>query len=204
MQPAALSTGSDMELWSRFKEGNESAFKDLFYRYSDAMLQYGLSIVQDRDFVKDCMQDFFVDLWQQRECVSAAYSVKFYLLISIRRRILKSRKSVKKQALVRQLLSNEDAADSSIMDEYFNREEISARKELIQREVNLLPARQREALYLRYFACLDYPQIQEIMNLNYQVVRNMIFRAIKTLRARLSRLKPAINLFLAFAIYLSH
>ena len=40
----------------------------------------------------------------------------------------------------------------------------------------------KEVLYLKYFADMDYAQIGEIMDLNYQSARNLSHRALEALR----------------------
>jgi RNA polymerase sigma factor (sigma-70 family) len=49
--------------------------------------------------------------------------------------------------------------------------------------LNELPARQKEAIYLRYYEDMEYKQIAEIMNVNYQSVLNLIQKALNKLRA---------------------
>ena len=48
--------------------------------------------------------------------------------------------------------------------------------------LNRLSKRQREALYLRFFDGFSYERIAEVMSLNTQSIRNLIFNALKVLR----------------------
>ncbi|MEM8901964.1 MAG: sigma-70 family RNA polymerase sigma factor, partial [Bacteroidota bacterium] len=45
-----------------------------------------------------------------------------------------------------------------------------------------LSDRQKEAIFLKYYQDMDYEEIGEAMNINYQSVRNLVFRAVKSLR----------------------
>ncbi|RZK52474.1 MAG: sigma-70 family RNA polymerase sigma factor [Hymenobacter sp.] len=54
--------------------------------------------------------------------------------------------------------------------------------------LNQLSKRQREALYLRFFDDFSYERIAEVMALNIQSVRNLIFRALQVLRQVLASL----------------
>ncbi|MDG1872019.1 MAG: sigma-70 region 4 domain-containing protein [Flavobacterium sp.] len=65
--------------------------------------------------------------------------------------------------------------------------------------MNLLPSRQKEALYLRYNQGLSVEQIAELMDVNYQSANNLLHRAVLNLRkdwnvslALLLALSPAI------------
>jgi RNA polymerase sigma-70 factor (ECF subfamily) len=56
---------------------------------------------------------------------------------------------------------------------------------LLLTEIEQLPTRQQEVLYLKYFEGMDYEEISQIMSVNYQVVRNYAYRGLSRLRKRL-------------------
>ncbi len=49
-----------------------------------------------------------------------------------------------------------------------------------------LSNRQREIIYLKYYQNLSYEEVSEIMNINYQVARNLLYQAIKSLKSLLA------------------
>ena len=55
-------------------------------------------------------------------------------------------------------------------------------KTSIQSSLAELSPRQREILYLKYYNNLDYIQISEVLEINYQSVINHVYKAIKKLR----------------------
>lgn len=52
------------QIWLSFKQGNEDAFTELMELYYPSMLNYGLRFQNDRELVKDCIQDLFLELWK--------------------------------------------------------------------------------------------------------------------------------------------
>ena len=52
----------------------------------------------------------------------------------------------------------------------------------ITQALNQLSKRQKEAIYLKFYTEMDYQQIAEIMQLNYQSVRNLVHASLKKLR----------------------
>jgi RNA polymerase sigma factor (sigma-70 family) len=56
------------------------------------------------------------------------------------------------------------------------------RTKKILEAVNQLPARQKEIIYLRIYKGLSYEEISQVMQLNYQVVRNLLSQALKSFR----------------------
>ena len=199
--PTICPVTDDQHQWLCFRAGDERAFAGLFDRYCDVLLRYGLTIVPDRDFVKDCIQDLFADLWRRRASLSEAQSVRCYLLVSLRRLLVRQKNAIRRQHDLRRQwqIELETAAPHSPERTLADTEQADHSRNLLMRELNALPARQREALFLRFYEELDYEQITEIMDLNYQVVRNMVHRAVKTLRQRLVASKEAL---VAFAVAL--
>ncbi len=175
-------------LWKRFKEGDQEAFSQLYKLFNNALFKYGMTLVRDRERVKDGLQELFVELWNRRANLSDVQSVRFYLLISLRRLLFK------KQASAPNLfgLDNLDdetgsfAAERSPESDYIQRQTDMLRNDQVWREIENLPRRQKEAIYLRYYQGLSYEEVTAIMAVEYQVVRNLIYKAIKNLRTKLA------------------
>jgi RNA polymerase sigma factor (sigma-70 family) len=62
-------------------------------------------------------------------------------------------------------------------------DETTAKKvEQLNKSINQLSDRQKEAIYLRYHQGLTVDQVAEVLNLNYQSTKNLLHRAIHQLR----------------------
>ena len=72
-----------------------------------------------------------------------------------------------------------------------NKETESFRTKNISKLLNKLPKRQKEAIYLKYYSGLKATEIAEIMDINYQSVVNILYKALKNLKEEVSIL----NLF---------
>lgn len=173
---------SDQTLWKRLKTGDEWAFSALFEQYYRTLINYGNSLLPHSERVKDCVQDVFIDVWLYRHSLSEAIVVKAYLLSSVRKRIarLYERDTIFRQTTSLELV--EFQLDFSIEDQLIANEEIAAKVTQLNRLINALPARQKEALYLRYHQGLTIEQISEMLDINYQSVTNLLHRAIQHLR----------------------
>ena len=55
-------------------------------------------------------------------------------------------------------------------------------KEVLLAALDELSPRQREIIYLRFYQNLSYEEIADIMDLNYQTSRNLLYKAIRSLR----------------------
>jgi RNA polymerase sigma factor (sigma-70 family) len=175
---------SDASLWAQFKEGDAEAFRLMYERYNNILFKYGLSVINDREIVKDAMQDLFVELWKKRGNLSIANSVKFYLLISLRRLLIQKSKDEQKRNGNLKLFNWQIFEDKSpaIIEKMIHAENQHAQALVLNEGLKSLPSRQREVIFLRFYQDLDYKDVGIIMNLSYQVVRNTIHKAVKSLR----------------------
>ena len=176
-----LSPTDDL-LWTRLKRGDEVAFSLLFERYNATLVNYGRSLSGTPERVPDCVQDVFVDIWLYRNSLTEVASVKAYLLSCVRKRIARLHE---RDHIFRQTASVEEIdflMDFTVEDQLIADEETAAKVVQLNQLINKLPARQKEAIYLRYYQGLSVEQIAEMMTINYQSVVNLLHRAIQHLR----------------------
>lgn len=172
-------------LWEAFRSGEEQAFSRLFFDHYQTLFHYGCRISPNPPFVKDILQDFFLDLFESRARLAPhIHNLKAYLITSFRRRLLAALKKERKA-------NPEPAADVSeenypfelSMEKVIIREENrSMNKRLIAQLLSELPPRQREIIYLKYYLDLSLPEISETLSISYQVVANHLYRALKKLQ----------------------
>ena len=164
--------------WRRLLAGDQEALAFFYEKYVDFLLKYGMSVTYNRDVVQDAVQELFINVWNRRQNLTVPDSVKYYLMVSLRRIILKD--------VINSRLSTDSFSDESLSYLYHenmytdeNEEDIHRK---LQEAVRSLPTRQQEVIFLRFFEKLSYEEITTITGLEYQILRNTIYRAIKTLR----------------------
>ena len=74
-------------------------------------------------------------------------------------------------------------APTDVEDDYMEEEQRQNEFSLVKRLLDQLSPRQREALTLYYIEEKKYEDICEIMNMNYQSVRNLMYRGLTKLRS---------------------
>jgi RNA polymerase sigma-70 factor (ECF subfamily) len=193
----------DAILWREMKEGNEFAFREIFELFSNPLFKYGWTIVKDRELVKDCVQELFISLWTSRQSIGTARSVKYYLFYSLRRLILKkanrSRRFLSLASFKQEKYIIEGQEQAIMLWERKNKQQW-----ILSKEIEKLPPRQKEVICLKFYQQLKNEEIEAIMNLNNQVVRNTLYKALKGLRQQMGKWQSIINAlsFLVFHIYL--
>ena len=176
-------TFDDITLWDNLKEGDEKSFSMLFERYYGDLVSYGNSLSPFAEKVQDCVQDVFTDIWVYRNTLQHSVVVKAYLLSSVRKRIARLHE---RDHIFRKATSTDSIAfllefsveHDLIDDDYATKEKVTHLNKLL----NDLPVRQKEALYLRYHQGLTVEQIAEMLDVNYQSASNLLHRGLLTLR----------------------
>ncbi len=173
---------NDSTLWSNLKAGDEKAFSLLFKKYYGNLVQYGNSLSPFTEKVQDCVQDVFTDIWVYRESLNDAVIVKAYLLSCVRKRIARLQE---RDHIFRQATSTDSIKflfEFSIEHQLILDEATASKVSQLNKLLNDLPARQKEALYLRYHQGLTVEQIAAILHVNYQSANNLLHRALLNLR----------------------
>jgi RNA polymerase sigma factor, sigma-70 family len=180
---ADLNNKSDERLlWSRFLNGDEQVLSLIYLQYSNSLFDYGCRFTKDGDLVKDCIQEVFCNLLRTRKNLSETDNIRFYLLKSLKRKILREiqRSGKKVTSINDQEYSFELLLRDNVDDQLTELDEV--KQQALANALESLTDRQKEAIYLRFNKGLEYEEISSILNLNYQSARALIHRAIERLR----------------------
>jgi RNA polymerase sigma factor (sigma-70 family) len=169
-------------VWSHFRSGDERALATIFNDHYDSLYYYGRKLVQDEDLVKDCVQNLFVKIWTTRHKLMAVKNVRPYLLKSLRRHIGDQMLVQNRNKTLEEQFHREFPIAFSHEDFLIGMQTSRERSEALARSLNNLPARQREAILLKFYEGLDYLKIAEVMELNVQSVRNLIHQSLKCIK----------------------
>lgn len=172
---------SESVVWSKFKAGDRESFARIYQSYIGELLSYGYRVTSNRQLIKDSIQDVFLDLWQQRENLSDAASIKFYLFRALRNRILRNLSVQKDNA------STGASLEDLLFDLPFEQAWVDSemQQEQVQRlrhAIDQLPKRQQEVIQLRFNQNFSLEEIAELMQISNQSVRNLLHRSITELR----------------------
>lgn len=173
---------TDGKLWDAFRSGDKSALRTIYEEHFDALMDYGCRYCQDLNLVEDHLHDLFVYIWKNRERLGSTDSIRAYLLLSLRRSIIKGTKRNSKIKSIGEDESYHFHLESAVEDQIIEDESVVENRALLGQALGALSGRQREAIYLKYYKEMEYSEISEVMGINYQSVRNLIFNGLKALR----------------------
>ncbi|MES2276735.1 MAG: sigma-70 family RNA polymerase sigma factor [Bacteroidota bacterium] len=179
----------DLNTWNLFLSGDKTAFEYLLAKNYRHLIHYGTKFTADKELVKDTIQELFINLWDKRANLSNNVNPQAYLTASMRRALYRKIQSFNRR---------ENYSDMQNCPGYFDIE-LSIEEKLIEQEYGqmishtiaqnlaVLPARQKEVVYLKYFSQFNRDGISEIMGISNQTVSNLLQMALRNLRGRISK-----------------
>lgn len=171
---------TDLELVERAKLGDKNSFSTLVLRHQRGLLRLGLRFVKDLDSAEDIVQEAFIKAYEKLNTFEGRSSFKSWLyqiaLNTARNRLRESR---------RPTVDVDDAhlAVGAVVETNLVHTAVA---ELLNKEVEKLPFRQRTALVLRVYEDLSFHEIAEIMECPYDTAK-------ANYRHALLKLKEAFN-----------
>ncbi|WP_200976035.1 RNA polymerase sigma factor [Echinicola sp. 20G] len=173
---------SDAELWSKFKDGDESAFVQIYNAYFEDLCNFGVQYAR-LPVVEDCVQDMFVDLRRKRtKMPDIKHSIRLFLFQALKRRILNVLK--KKRAVLSDDLSQHPFEvipphESLLIINQSQKDKLTR----LDQALSGLNDKQREAVYYFFYKGMSYEEVQKMMGYDHvKSARNMIYKIIKSLK----------------------
>lgn len=162
-------------------DDEESAFKELFYRYQDRVFRYAVKIIHSREVAEEILQDVFVKVWNYRYQIDENKPFNSLLFKIARNTILNALK------LQRTHLQLTDATIENLVvhigeNDLIWKEYVT----ILNQALSTLPGRCREIFEKSRFEGLSYEEIANEMGISKDTVRLQIIKSLKLLRQYLT------------------
>jgi len=186
----------DVDLMQRVRGGDAAAFRELFAKYSEAVVNFAYRFVNSRSRAEEMAQDAFLQIYRARGRYEAKARFSTYLYRVVTNLCLNELRRFEYQGKTEPLegrpLENgeegsRELADTSLpeVEELLAGVETGAR---IKKVLDKLPPNQKSALLLSRVEGLSYQEVAECLEITESAVKSLIFRATKTLREELADL----------------
>jgi len=166
------------------KDGQREGLACLYKLFASDLYRYGLSICGNEHDVDECMHDFFIFLWESRNKFDKVENPKAYLMVSFKRRLIKAiakKKNHDELDFKYESLHREKSQEDYVVD----REEKEEYRLRLAKALKSISARERQVIHLKYFEKYKNEEIADLLEINNQSVRNLLYRAIQNLRKNL-------------------
>ena len=172
--------------WDNFSKRDDNAsFSVIYNHHIDELYAYGVSMGFEKESCKDAIQDVFVKLYMSRKSLSDVENISGYIFRAFKNRLIDMTRT---QRGSNSLENMEDTfkLEVTVLDDIIDSETTAMVKGKVNKLLSHITASQREAVYLRYAVGLPHKQIAEIMNINEESARKLLYRAMKKLREKAS------------------
>lgn len=173
------SNNDDILLLKLIKQGDQIAFKHLFYQYVDSLERFITYYIHDREKSQELILDIFTYIWENRQQFEIKLTLKAYLFQAARNKAFTYIRDKKVPVYIEDLQQVE-------VGENFNSDlEVQELHQLIQEAVCLLPDKCREIFRKSRGENLTNKEIAEQLQISEKTVEGQITIALKKIRAYL-------------------
>ncbi|MEQ9424085.1 MAG: sigma-70 family RNA polymerase sigma factor [Cyclobacteriaceae bacterium] len=174
---------TDAEIWQSLNSGNDDALIFIYTNYVGRLLSFGLQFAP-RELVKDAIQDLFLYLKNKKKSKDGVHRIAPYLYKALYRiiytKLERSRKFMSREDKHDIMQWNINLSNEVMQIQLEHHQEQSKR---LNKSLNELSEKQRQAILLYYFEGFTHQEITDIMGLkNKSSVRKLIYRAIDSLK----------------------
>lgn len=187
-------TLSDDKLYVLLQSGDSMAYTVIYHRYFDALYIHAVNRLKDKDESKDLIQEIFVGLWNNRQVHSISTSLKSYLYVSVRNKVLDF--VAHQQVANKYIDSLQHFMDEGhcITDHLIREKQLS---KIIDEEIAQLPEKMRVIFEMSRKQALSHKEIAEMLGISELTVKKQVANAVKILKNKLG-----VNFFLIFSFFI--
>ncbi len=180
-QPTHKSGSDDVALFSRFLDGDDRAFMELFHRHTPRLFVYCLKIVGDQESANDILQDVWERMARFRSQGKEPPKSPLGLLIRVTRNLCLNYKRDQ-----RPNVSLEEIQEGKEPQVYH--QTMTEMEEAVVVALDHLPDSERELLILHVYSGYSYEEIAEMYGESVGAIRTRAWRT----RVKLGRLIAAL------------
>ena len=178
----------DASIWDTFLAGDDLAYGYIYKQHVQKLFLYGMTLTKDEELVKDCIQDVFIRIYENRTTLGKTTNIRWYLMAALRHTLLNAFRKRNTYHAFLQSMEKDDAVESdTALEGMIGREDELEHAKLMNNLWEALTNRQKELVYYRYVEGLGLDEIAQRLQMDYHSVANTIQRALKKMRKNVSK-----------------
>lgn len=177
-------THSDEALLNALKVDDESAFREIYQRFSGELSDFASRLTDNKEDANDVVQEVFINIWKNRESLHIYTSLRAYLFSSVRYGCLRMLEfSTRRKGLLESLASF--LTPSSGANRVLETRELENQLDQI---VQGMPDRMRTVYMLSREDRLSHKEIGKRLNISEETSKKQVKKALRLIRLQLGRL----------------
>ena len=190
---------NNIRLRDDFIAGDNEAYSQLYKIYSPGLYAFGLSLRVRTPLIEDAIHDLFEEIYLHKHNLQNVDNLKLYFFAAFRNRIFYLLKKELNTTEKIEVYYVSELIEENHLDTIIEQEAEEKRELLIKSLMAELNANQCEVIHLRFMEGLSLDEIASLMNINYQSVKNLIYRAVKKLTGVKSTISHLLILYIIIA-----
>ena len=171
-----ISRLTNEELMTAIKNGNQSAFSELYERFNQRLYYYFFRMLgNDKEVANDFLQDIFLKIINKPELFKPGYKFTSWIFTVAHNMC----KNEYRHREVRKIISNDENPDQFLTDEN-SYEETLKKEQLITQlftEIEYMEEDQKAILLLKYKENFSLKEISEILDLPLGTIKSRLYYA---------------------------
>lgn len=170
--------------WIQLQNGHQHALLELYNQHYVGLMNYGIKLTGQRELTSGCITQILLRLWDNRAKLPVVENVRSYLLTCLRRELMAEIKMESNRMRSNKLFQHTAPQEESSYEEYLVQLQHSKElKDRLTKALDQLTQREKELMELKFFEDLDYDEIAARCNITKRTAYNIIYAALKTLKA---------------------
>jgi RNA polymerase sigma-70 factor (ECF subfamily) len=156
---------TDLELIEEVRQGQRASFSELVKRHQRGLLRLSMRFMKDLDCAQDVVQEAFIKAYEKLSLFEGRASFKSWLFqIAVNTAKNKLRENRHQFSDIEDVSIGIDAtAEKNLVHQAVGK--------MLQKEVDLLPFKQKTALVLRVYEDMSFAEIAEVMECPYDTAK---------------------------------
>ena len=174
----------EKERWVNIGNGNKEDYSDAYIFYYKKLYNYGKKFTDDISMIEDAINEIFLTIWTNRKSLHNIHSPQSYIFTSFRNNIFQK---IKASKIIGPSDTEYEAEIQFSIDSVIIQKETDEELKIqLDRALQQLTDRQREAIFLRFYEGLSYIEIAGIMNISVKATYKLMARALSEMKDFLS------------------
>lgn len=170
---------SESILIGELREGSQTAFKCIYDLYVGRLYSFALSYCKSRENTQELVEDTFVWLWNNRDCLKEVDSLQSILFIRLRHFLVNAYRKTLRSPVFRDYMDYREALAESSVDSNLEYDDFVR---LFNRSLEQVSATQRRIIVMARMEGIGIVEIAEELHLTEQTVRNQLSLGLKKMR----------------------
>jgi RNA polymerase sigma-70 factor (family 1) len=192
---------TQLDIFKRIASNDVQAYEILFKQYYKFLCSYALGFTKERHAAEEIVENFFVDLWNNRKTINITTSVRSYFIWSIHNRclnyLIRDRPKFISTHDISSLIDREGKLNEQLIAPEVPSLLMNELENVLAKAIEKLPQGCKEIFELSRYKELSYQEISEKLQVSVNTVKTQIKIALQKLR---EDLKDYLSVLLLFII----